>query len=86
MPDADDRSARLAQTIRRHRKAAGLSQIALAKLAGVNKKVVFDLEHAKPTVRLATLLRVLDVLNIQVALTSPLEPEAPAADHPDATR
>ncbi len=82
MPDADDRYAQLARTIRRHRKAAGLSQIELAKLAGVNKKVVFDLEHATQTVRLSTLLRVLDVLNIQVALKSPLESDATRQDSP----
>lgn len=63
----------LAEIITRHRKAAGLSQSQLAELAGVGKTVIFDLEHAKPTVRLDILLKVLNVLNITIELSSPLE-------------
>lgn len=58
--------------VRDHRKAAGLTQKELADLAGVGKTVVFDIEAGKQTVRLATLLRVLHVLNIEVRLISPL--------------
>lgn len=61
----------LAMNIRSHRKAAGLSQFQLAELAGVGKTVVFDLEQGKETVRLATLRKILKVLNIEVQLTSP---------------
>lgn len=58
--------------IKKHRKAAGLSQIQLAELAGVGKTVVFDLEKGKETVQLNTLLKIFKVLNIKVQLQSPL--------------
>ncbi len=58
--------------IRFHRKQSGLSQRALADLAGVGKTAVFDLEKGKPTVRLDTLLKVCKVLNIRLVLDSPL--------------
>ena len=61
----------LARQIRDHRKAAGLSQLELAELAGVGKTVVFDLENSKETVQLNTLRKILRVLNIEVRLTSP---------------
>lgn len=51
---------------------SGLSQAALAKLAGVGKTVVFDLEHGKQSIRLDTLTRILTVLNISIKLESPL--------------
>jgi transcriptional regulator with XRE-family HTH domain len=49
-----------------------LSQAGLAKLAGVGKTVVFDLEHGKETVQLDTLKKVLAVLNIRLELRSPV--------------
>lgn len=62
----------LSEIIRKHRKAAGLSQLQLAEMAGVGKTVVFDLEKGKETVRLDTLRKILKVLNIKVQLQSPL--------------
>jgi HTH-type transcriptional regulator / antitoxin HipB len=62
----------LSEIIRHHRKAAGLSQLQLAEMAGVGKTVVFDLEKGKETVRLDTLRKILLVLNIKIELTSPL--------------
>jgi len=61
----------LARIIKQHRKAAHLSQLQLAELAGVGKTVVFDIEKGKETVKLATLRKVLKVLNIKVRLHSP---------------
>ena len=58
--------------IKQHRKLSRLSQAALAKLAGVGKTVVFDLEHGKETVQLDTVRKVLTVLNIQMELHSPV--------------
>lgn len=46
----------LAAAVRSHRRKAGLSQAGLARLAGVGKTVVFDIERGKETVRLKTLL------------------------------
>ena len=62
----------LALIIRMHRKAAKLTQLQLAELAGVGKTVVFDLEKGKETVKLITLRKILKVLNIEIKLTSPL--------------
>ena len=58
--------------VRFHRKKSGLSQAELAKTAGVGKTVVFDIEKGKDTVRLQTMLRVLEALNIKTVLSSPL--------------
>ncbi len=56
-----------------HRKAANLTQLELAELAGVGKTVVFDIEKGKKTVKLDTLMKILKVLNIEMQLTSPLQ-------------
>jgi len=62
----------LAAIIRMHRKAAKLTQLQLAELAGVGKTVVFDIEKGKETVKLITLRKIMKVLNIEMHLTSPL--------------
>ncbi len=61
--------------IRFHRKRAGLTQPQLAKLAGVGKTVIFDIEKGKNTVRLNTLLAVMSVLNIALNPESSLMEE-----------
>jgi HTH-type transcriptional regulator/antitoxin HipB len=70
--DDNDFYRKLAQIIRNHRKKSGLNQLELAKLAGIGKTQIFDLEHGKKTVQLDTLLKVLKVLNIRIILSSPL--------------
>ena len=62
----------LAEIVRKHRKAAELSQLQLSEMAGVGKTVVFDLEKGKATIRLDTVRKILSVLNIKVQFTSPL--------------
>jgi len=62
----------LPQIIRLHRKAARLSRIQLAELAGVGKTVVYDIEKGKESVQLNTLRKILKVLNISIILNSPL--------------
>ena len=62
----------LATLIKSHRKAAKLTQLELADLAGVGKTVVFDIEKGKETVKIQTLRKVLKVLNITMQFTSPL--------------
>lgn len=62
----------LARIIRKHRKAAKISQLQLAEMAGVGKTVVFDTEKGKETIKLNTLRKILKVLNIRVVLISPL--------------
>lgn len=53
------------------RKQSGLSQQELARLAGVGKTVIYDIEKGKESVRLNTLLKVLDTLNIQLKFETP---------------
>ena len=67
-----EQSQELAEVIRLHRKAAKLSRVQLAELAGVGKTVVYDIEKGKESVQLDTLRKILKVLNIKVVLTSPL--------------
>lgn len=58
--------------IRFHRKKAKLSQSELATFAGLGKTVVFDIEQGKETVRLSTLMKILNVLNISIQFQGPL--------------
>jgi len=67
-----EQSQELAEVIRLHRKAAKLSRVQLAELAGVGKTVVYDIEKGKESVQLDTLRKILKVLNIKIGLTSPL--------------
>lgn len=64
----------IAKLVNDCRRASGLSQFALAKLAGVGKTAIFDIEKGKKTVQLDTLLKVLAVLNIQMKLETPFTP------------
>lgn len=58
-----------------HRKNSGLSREKLARLCGVGKTVIYDIEHDKLTIRLTTLLKILSVLNIRLSFESPLMEE-----------
>lgn len=62
----------LNEILKKHRRISGLSQAGLAKLAGVGKTVVFDLEHGKQSIRYDTLRKILFVLNITISFQSPL--------------
>lgn len=64
---------KIAKVVHYCRKQSGLTQQELAKLAGVGKTVVFDIEKGKETVQLNTLLKVLDVLNIQMKFETPFK-------------
>lgn len=65
-------SKELGNIIRSHRKVSGLSRNELARIAGIGKTVVFDIEKGKETVRLSSLLKILKVLNINLELNSRL--------------
>jgi len=62
----------IGRMVKFHRKKAGLNQKELADLAGLGKTVVFDIEKGKETVKLNTLLKVLEALNIKINFNSPL--------------
>lgn len=59
--------------IKTNRKAAGLTQLELADLAGLGKTTVFDIEKNKESVRWDSLKAILNVLNIEVKFISPLK-------------
>lgn len=61
----------IASLVHYYRKQSGLSQHELARLAGVGKTVIYDIEKGKESVRLNTLLKVFDVLNIQMNFKTP---------------
>ena len=75
----------LKSIVRQHRRLSGLTQAQLARLAGVGKTVVFDIEHGKESVQFDTLKKVLLALNIQLILQSPVldrSDKAPAQSTP----
>jgi HTH-type transcriptional regulator / antitoxin HipB len=55
-----------------HRKKSGLNRLELARIAGVGKTVVYDVERGKTTVRLDTIIKILSVLNLNIEITGPL--------------
>ncbi len=63
---------RIAGIVRFHRKQAGLSRIQMAKISGVGKTVIYDVEHGKASVRFETLRKICSVLHITIQLNSPL--------------
>lgn len=63
----------IAKAVHYFRKQSGLSQRQLAQLAGVGKTVIFDIEKGKATIKLNTLFKVLEVLNIQIKLETPFK-------------
>jgi y4mF family transcriptional regulator len=67
-----EQTQELAQIIKMHRKAAKLSRVQLAELAGVGKTVIYDIEMGKESIQLDTLRKILKVLNIKIILKSPL--------------
>ena len=58
--------------VKYHRKKAGLSQKALADIAGIGKTVVFDIEKGKETVQFKSIESVFKALNINILFDSPL--------------
>ncbi len=62
---------KIGEVIRRHRKASKLNRIECARLAGVGKTVIYDIEHGKASVQLDTVLKIFKVFNISMSLSSP---------------
>ncbi|MGZ0079653.1 helix-turn-helix transcriptional regulator [Methylomonas sp. YC3] len=58
----------LGQALRSARKQLELTQSELALAAGVGVRFIVDLEAGKPTVRLETVMRVIEALGGQVML------------------
>jgi len=64
---------KLADIILFHRKRSGLTQQQLAELAGVGKNLIYELEKGKLSLQLDNLLKILQVLNIELDFKSPLK-------------
>jgi HTH-type transcriptional regulator/antitoxin HipB len=62
----------LPELVKIHRRKAALTQAQLAKLAGVGKTAVWDIENGKESVQWDTLQKIFRVLNITVEWRSPL--------------
>jgi y4mF family transcriptional regulator len=58
----------LGEALRVARKQIGLTQSRLALAAGVGVRFIVDLEAGKPTVRLESMLRVIDALGGEIWL------------------
>ena len=63
----------ISNLVRSQRKAARLTQSGLARLAGVGKTVVFDVEKGKPSVRFDSLLKIFKILNIKTTFKGPID-------------
>jgi HTH-type transcriptional regulator/antitoxin HipB len=64
MNDRADDLHRLGAVVRARRRELGLRQRDLAELAACSERFVHMLEHGKPTVQLAKVLDVLEVLGL----------------------
>lgn len=66
------RSEQLGHLISFHRKKAGLTQVGLAKMAGVSRSVVQDLEAGKGRTVWIHIEAILNVLNVKLQPVGPL--------------
>lgn len=62
-------AAELGDTVREHRRRAGLRQDDLALAAGTGRRFISDLERGKATVRLGAVLDVVQALGLTVELS-----------------
>jgi len=60
----------LAAALRAHRKKLKISQEQLALLSGVGVVFIYDLERGKETIRMDKLLPILDVLGLELKLST----------------
>lgn len=67
---ASTRLSELAAAIRAHRKKLKISQEHLALLSGVGVVFIYDLERGKETIRLDKLLPILEVLGLELKLST----------------
>jgi len=86
---SDDRSRkheaaaqRIARAVKQRRKRLGVTQQALARMAGCGLVFVYNIEHGKPSLRFDKLLDVLDVLGLELVVTAGGSGLRVAAAHP----
>ncbi len=68
----------LGRLVRRTRRATGLTQIELARMAGLGERFIVDLERGKATCEIGKVLEVMRVLNLRMIVEPPAE--IPTAD------
>jgi HTH-type transcriptional regulator/antitoxin HipB len=68
-------SNEIGSIIKYHRQQSGLSQQELARVAGVGKTVIYDIEKGKETIKLNSLMKVIEVLDIKLRLDAPTRQE-----------
>jgi len=61
---------RIALVVRQRRKRLGVTQQALAQMAGCGLMFVYNIEHGKPSLRFDKLLDVLEVLGLELVVTT----------------
>jgi HTH-type transcriptional regulator/antitoxin HipB len=66
----------LARQVRRQRRLSQLTQTELAGLAGVGLRFVSDLENAKPGLEIGRVLRVTQMLGLQLSVSPRVWPES----------
>lgn len=70
-----DRDNPIGRFVRARRRTEGLTQIALAELAGVAPRVVWELEHGKATMRMDVVQAVLGVFGKSLGVVEAPRPE-----------
>ncbi len=65
----------LGDALRYHRERARLSRRQLSALSGISETAIYDVEHGKETIKLQTLLPLLNTLNLSLRLDGPLMDE-----------
>lgn len=55
--------------VRARRKELGIDQETAARLAGVSRKTISEIERGKQTIRLDVIIRVLDVLGLRLEIS-----------------
>jgi HTH-type transcriptional regulator/antitoxin HipB len=61
---------RIGTAVRERRKRLGVTQQALAQMAGCGLVFVYNIEHGKPSLRFDKLLDVLDVLGLEIVVAA----------------
>lgn len=59
----------VATAVRSRRRQLGVDQETVARLAGVSRKAVSEIERAKPTIRVDTLVKVLDAVGLEIRIS-----------------
>jgi y4mF family transcriptional regulator len=62
----------VAELVRDRRKQLGLTQVELARMAGVSRQWLVDLERGKPTAEVALVLRTLAAAGVQLDARDPM--------------